>query len=247
MRHLKLLIASALAISAFATVCTAVAQAEGGNPAALLLETGVANLEVKFSGLTDYEFGNLAGKKLEGTGVEGTLKGCKEEGSTKDTSLCEPVTFTFKSLKEEKVACRSENAKGEKDAIETVLVVVDLHLAAEETSSKVLEPLLLLKVLGMSGGEKELVINCGGVKNKIKGVLGCLLTPGLANVAATEELSLECTQNATTHDQVTGKCEKLCELLEKEPFLSSLGGVFEDSGMNIDVKGKPNKDVFLDD
>jgi hypothetical protein len=76
------------------------------------------------------------------------------------------------------VNCRSETAIGEKDPVETVLVLYDLHLAAELLSDQVLEPLVLMRVLGKSLEEAVTVV-CGVIKVKLKGILACLLRPGL--------------------------------------------------------------------
>jgi hypothetical protein len=249
MRYLKPLMLAAMAMFAFAAVGTAVAQAEEARePALLLLENGVSTLTAKFKGTTS-QLSTLGGKELTGTGVEGTLKGCKNLGaSEKDTTLCEAL-LTFTGVKKEKVACRSENqAATTKDAIETVLAFTDVHIANGETSSKVLVPLALFKVLGQASGEpaEELVINCGGVKEKVKGALGCEVSPGLTNIPITSEATIACKLTAG-HDQEVAKCELLCEWLTEHPFESNLGNGFEDAGMAITTKGTFSKDVFLDD
>lgn len=123
----------------------------------------------------------------------------------------------------------------------------DVQLAGEETSSKSLAPLLLVKVLGASEAEEELTINCGVVKNKMKGVLGCLLLPGLENIPTTKEVEVTCKINATTKDPETGTCQTSCEWLKEHPFEANLGAGLEDSWIAMNAKGTFNKDVFLDD
>ncbi len=220
--------------------------AEGGAAVLLLLENGVAKLETTLKAGSS-EVVTLGGKTLTATGVDAALKGCENLGSSeKDTNSCKGVTVTFAGAKKGEVNCRSENTKGEKDAVGTVLAVADLRLATEETSSKALAPLLLLKVMGASR-EEELTINCGVVKNKIKGVLGCLLVPGLENIPTTTEVELTCKVNATTKDPATGTCTASCEWLKEHPLEANLGGTFEDSWMAVSARSTFNKDVFLDD
>jgi hypothetical protein len=246
MRYLKVLVAAAMAMFAFAAVGTALASAEDPNsPSMLLLEGKVSDLTSTMKGGKS-NLSTLAGKELTGTALEGKLKGCKPIGTNeKDTNLCEAV-LDFTGVKQGAVACRSENAKAEKDPVETVLTIVDLHLASEQTASGELQPLLLFNVLGMSGGEAELTIVCGVVKNKVKGVIPCLLLPGLTNIPVTQEAEIKCALNAS-HDQETGKCEQLCEWLTEKPFQSNLGAGFEDAGMNATAKGTLSKDIFIDD
>ena len=250
MRYLKPPILAAVAMFAFTTVGAAVAQAETARePALLLLENGVTTLTAKFKGTTS-SLATLSGKEIAGTGDSGEVKSCKNSGSEKDSTLCE-VLLTFTGVKKEtKVACRSETQnEKEKDAVETVLVSTDIHLASEETSGKILQTVALFKVLGEKSGEaaEELVINCGAVRERVKGVLPCLLDPGLENVPTSQEAEIACDQDATSHDQVTGKCALLCEWLTEHPFEANLGNGFEDAGMNVAVRGTFSKDIFLDD
>jgi hypothetical protein len=246
MRHVAgMILAGAFAALALSLAGTAIARADENAPELLILENGVTKLEASFKG-GGSTIATLAGKQFTATGVEGKMKGCKNGSSEKDTTLCEGL-LTFIGWKEGKVACRSENAKGEKDAVETVLVAVDLHLADEEPSTGVLEPLVLFKVLGQVSGESELTIVCGTVKDKVKGVLPCLLLPGLEEIPTTKEAEISCKQNTTSHDQETGKCEHLCEWITEFPFEANLGNGFEDAGLNLSMKGKFSKDIEIDD
>ena len=245
MSKVKLLLFAVLALFAFSAVSAAVASAEDPNsPELLILEgTSVTKLEGKFKGGAS-ELATLGGKTLTGTEVTATDSACKEGSSAKDTTLC-VSELTFKGVKQGKVACRSESAAGTKDAIETVLVVTDLHLAAEKVGSE-LEPLMLFKVLGQVSGEEELTINCGGVKDKVKGVIGGLYTPGLTTVAAGGTFTIAVKQNAS-HDKETGECEKLCEWLTEHPFESNLGAGFEDTWMAVKAEGTLNLSAYIDD
>jgi hypothetical protein len=248
MRHVAgVILAGAFGALALSLAGTAVAQADEGAPELLILENGVTGLMGNLRGGAA-SIATLGGKELDGTNVELKIKGCKNGASEKDTTLCEAV-LTITGWKEGKVACRSENAKGEKDPVETVLNVFDVHLASEEASggSGELEPLALFKFLGQSGNEGELIIVCGGVKKKIKGVLPCLLLPGLEEVPTTKEAEDTCKQSKTSRDQETGRCVMLCEWITEFPFEANLGNGFEDAGANLAAKGTFNKDVLIDD
>ncbi len=247
MRKAKLLMLAVLALFAFGAVSAGVASAEDENSPELLILEGksVTELKGEFKGGAS-ELAALGGKALTATGLSATLSGCKQGSSAKDATLCES-TLRFTGVKQAKVACRSESSTGTKDAIETVLLVTDTHLAAEQTSDGELQPLELFKLLGQAGGEEELITNCGGVKDKEKGVIGCLLTPGLTTVAAGGTLTIACKQSATTHDKETGKCEQLCEWLTEHLFESNLGAGFEDSWMTANVAGTLNLSAYIDD
>ncbi len=239
---------TALALVALGALAAQPAVAEDGQPALLLLSGNVTTMEgtLKGGGATLESVGK---KTITGTAVEGTVKSCKElEKSATDTSLCGPVQLKFTGTKKEATACRSESATGEKDPTETILVSSDLHFASEETSGKELQPLLLLKVLGQVSGESELIVVCGTVKVKVKGVLGCLLLPGLTNVAAGGSLELKCKQSSG--DSELGTCEKLCEWVTEFPFEATLNGkTFECAALSATASGalSSKNDLFLDD
>jgi hypothetical protein len=247
MRKVKLLGFTALALLAFGAFTASAFAVEDGKPQILCLVEGCETLEGTLkAGASSLE--DLAGKVISGTAAETKLKGCKnDEAGTKDVNLCVDVVLTFTGVKKEAVACRSENAKGEKDPVETILTLLDLHMAAEETSAKVLQPLLTAQVLG-TALEAELTFVCGVVKSKVKGVIGCLLLPGLANVQTTEKVTITCEVNTTTHDAITGTCTVLCEDLGKIGLISTLDGKTEtDSWEKIKLEGSLNKDIFIDD
>jgi hypothetical protein len=247
MSKAKLLLFAGFALFAFSAVGAAVASAEDPNAPMLLILEGskVTELEGSFSGGVA-SIGALGGKVLAGQGLTETFGGCKEAAAgAKDTNLC-VSRLTFKGFKQGEIACRSESSAGTKDAIETVLVVTDDHLATETSTAKELQGLLLLKWLGQAGGEEELILNCGGVKDKVRGVIGCLLTPGLATVASTSEFTIACVESEA-HDPVTGTCQQLCEWLKEHPFETNFGAGFEDSWMSISASGKLNFSAFIDD
>jgi hypothetical protein len=95
-------------------------------------------------------------------------------------------------------------------------------------------------------GEGEVTIACGLVKLKIKGTWACLLLPGLENIPTSKELEILC--KVASNDPVEDKCTVLCEWLTNNPLSATLNGsTFEDAAMSIHLKGKLNKDVFIDD
>ena len=247
MRKVKSLGFTAVALLAFGAFTASAFAVEDGKPQILCLVAGCSMLEGTLKG-KESRLEDLTGKTLITTSDEFKLKGCKnDEASENDINLCVDVPLTLTGLKKEKVACRSENAKGEKDAVETVLILFDLHMAAEETGGKVLQSLLTAKYLG-TALEEELIVTCATVKSKVKGTIACLLSPGLENIPVTAEVTLKCEVNATTHDAVTGTCTVLCEDLGKIGVLSTLNGTTEvDSWEQIELKGKLTKDIFIDD
>jgi hypothetical protein len=247
MKVVKSLVIATMALCLVGVVAAATAQAE--EPVLLCFpEKCLEGLEGHFREAAANALVTLADKEIAGTGVEGKIKECKELGSSKkDTTLCN-MSIAFTGMRLGKVACRSETSGGTKSPVEEVAVQLDLHFAAEMTGGGALQTLILLKFLGVAGGEEELIVNCGGVKEKAKGALACLLLPGLTAVAAnTEQFEILCKLNATSHDPETGTCELLCEWLKEHPFEANLGAGFEDAWMNIRATGAFNREVFLDD
>ncbi len=82
---------------------------------------------------------------------------------------------------------------------------------------------------------------------KLRGTLGCLLTPGLTTVAAGGTFEILCKQNATSHDPETGECEQLCEWLKEHPYEEEFGAGFEDAWISLHMTASFNLGVFLDD
>jgi hypothetical protein len=248
MRRVKLLGLMALSLFAFAavTASSAMAEEDPNPPRILCLVAGCEAIEGTLTAGAS-ELVGLSGKTITGTSAILALKGCeKSEEGTKDVTLCKDVPLEFKGVKKETTACRSENLKAEKDPIETVLLLLDVHASTETTSGGVLESLILAKVLGVDL-DTELILNCGLVKVKVKGWIGCLAN-GLKNIATTENFEVACVVNAS-HDKVTGTWKGLLtEEAEKEPLQATLNGsTFEDAWETIKLEGKPTKDIFIDD
>ena len=240
----------ALALVLAAGVCGAGAVAAAEGPTVVVLEGKVTELE--FSGSEAAQktaLSTLGGKEIKGEGDTATVSECVTlEAKEKDSNLCRHGRHTFLRLKQGAVACRSENEKGEKDPIETVLTNEDVHLASEKSTGGVLQPLAILEVLGIAG-EKELTVNCGAVKEKVKGKIGCLVLPGLKEVATTESVEVLC-KTKSAGDQESGTCEEtkvLCEELAKNPLEANLGAGFEMAALTGQLKLKANKNIFIDD
>ncbi len=254
MHKVRLLILACLALFAFGAFAAQAAMAEEKDPTVpkVLILTGEAkNVSDTFTG-GETKLEAASGKSLKSATIEATLEGCKaEESSLLDFTLCGPILLDFHEVKTETgVECRSEMLnKEQKDPIGLVLVWVDFHLAAEKVGAE-LEPLALFKVLGALTGEspEELQMNCGGVVEKVKGVIACLLTPGLKDVATTEKLAILCKIKGTkTGEGEKGECELLCEWLTGNPFLANLGKGAEPAWMNVHAEGSPSQDVLIDD
>jgi hypothetical protein len=257
MRTVKLMGLAVLALFAFAASGAYAVEAEESNNPRILCLVEPCNPEATLKGGASF-LEDLNGKKIEGATAEAKLKGCEELSGKKDFNLCKDIALTFTKTFKEKVACRSENAKGEKDPVETILTLLDLHLAAElhenAKKEKVLLPLLIAKVLG-TALEEELKIVCGVVKLKVNGpegkgaaVIGCLLDPGLENIPITKEVEVLCKVNSTTHDPETGECNVLCADLGAIGVTATLDGTtVVDAWESIHLKGTFNKDIYIDD
>jgi hypothetical protein len=223
---------------------------------AILLLAAKAGLEASFTNQTKegkaiHVFETVGKKALTSTTVTLTFKGCLElEGSKVDTNLCHEGLLTFTGLKLEAASCRTENELGEKDPIEVFLAKVDVHLADEKSTAKELVPLLVISLAGVKG-EKEVIVNCAAVKVLVKGRVGCLMVPGLTQLVAFQEITIECEQKEGK--QVTGTCEEtkvLCEELANNPLEMKFGAAaFEKAALELNpsIKGSFPVDVFLDD
>ena len=238
MHRFKVVGLALLAVFAFAAVAAATASAE--TPSVNVLP-GEKVSELTYSGKAAKEskLETANGKTIScaTTKVSATFEGEKEI-STKGKA-----TIDFEGCKKEKVACRSETAGGVKDAVEIILTPLVLTAADEETAAKALQ-FLLVNTLS-----ETLLINCGGVKEEVKGNVGCLVTPALTEVAAGGTVTIECAIEPKGK-QKTGTCletKAACEKLKNEPLLGNLGAGFEASAEEINVAGTFNKMVTLID
>ena len=162
MQKVKLVGIVALALLALGAFGASAAFAE--SPELLILSGSVEELEgtLKAPAGSEIAFVQLTGEKtFTAAGAEAKLKNCLPIGTDLlNTTLCHDVPLDITGYKQEKAACRSENAKGEKDPVETILMLLDLHLAAEEVlpGNDELQPLLIFKILG-TGLEEEVKYN----------------------------------------------------------------------------------------
>jgi hypothetical protein len=231
-------------------------QKEEENKPQLLVLTGEGK-EIKGT-LTgeNAELIQLSGEKtIKATKAEAKLENCENLSTNpKDTNLCKDVPLIFTGVKQGEAACRSENNKGEKAAVETVSTLLDIHIGAGLNAAKKLIPILFAKALG-SALEEEIKLACGLVKIQVLGgtekepkgspVLGCELLPGLENITVVE---VTCKVNTTTHDAELPTCSVLCTDLGTPGFFADLDGkTFKDASESIKLKGTLNKDVFIDD
>jgi hypothetical protein len=234
-----------------AGLCGAVASAAMGETPAILVLAGKVT-EVKVSGeeKTTKTALSTALKEFTGEGLTATLKGCTElEKKEKDSNSCSEGLLTLTKIKQGALTCRSETEAGVKDAIETILVKVTALLAAEKSTTKVLEPLLIFSVFGVDG--KELIWNCGGSKLKVHGKIGCLVLPGLTEITAGSPIEVLCKTKAKGV-QETGTCEEtkaICEELAKNPLLAALDGkTFESAAWTFHLLNLvANLNIFIDD
>jgi hypothetical protein len=137
------------------------------------------------------------------------------------------ATFTFTGCKKEKVACRSENAKAEKDAVETILApgtklnVVNIKNAAKELEGGIVTTLV-----------EPVKILCAVVKAELRGSVVGLVTPINKEVLTTESAKVELKQKEGK--QEGGECQEpteVCEKLKKEPFEAKILEKLEGAGM----------------
>jgi hypothetical protein len=259
MRKFKLLGLMVLALFAFGAFAASGAYAteaeESNNPRILVLEGEASALEGTLTGGEALLIQLNGEKTIKAVEESLLLKGCENlTGNVKDTNLCKDVPLHFTGVKQGLVACRSENAKGEKDAVETVLTLLDLHMAA---GGSPLGPLILARVLG-TGLEEEVLLNCGGVKIQVKGVkegeknkagvIACTFGPGLVNIPTTTKVEALCKVNGTTHDEEPPSCSILCTDFGSTGLEADLDGkTFKDAAENIHLEGTLTKDIFIDD
>jgi hypothetical protein len=255
MHKLKLLCLTALALFAFGAFA---ASAFAEEPAILVAEGKVSELTATLTQKTSegktIELIQLSGEKsVRAVEVVAAMKGCKNLGTNeKDANLCEDQTLTFTGVKQGEVTCRSENAKGEKDPVETVLTLLDLHAVSEKNSEGKLVPAVQARILG-TALEEEVKFNCGTVKLQVKakegetraGVIECLFGPGLVT---TKKVEVLCKVNSTTHDPERGTCEVLCTDFGTVGFVAALDGkTFKDVWELVHLLGETNKNIFIDD
>jgi hypothetical protein len=170
MRHVKLLGLALMAVFAFGVF--AAASASATEPSGLLYLSGEEGpVTIKGTG---------GGAELKTTGLLKTainstaIKFEAELGKGEGThSTLGTTTVTFEGSKLGKIACSSENIKGEKAAKETIVLTkedTDVHTVSLLNGTTLVAG-LLIGLLELVEGEKklDLTLNCGGVKVLVLG------------------------------------------------------------------------------
>jgi hypothetical protein len=244
MRRFKPLCLVLMVLAVLAVVVPAMAAAE---PLVLTLAAKeLEKLEVsgETKGLTVLE-GEKSKTAIECMTTK-TVANSFKEADTTNTNLYQG-TVTLTGCKVGMTICRSETSGGIKDPNETILMKFDEHVAAGNNLEGTLVPFLMMKVAGV-GGETPAIVNCGGVKWKIQGIVNCVLLPGLAQIAAGGTMETVCKQKEGI--QIAGPCvvtAALCKELEEKPLEVDKGLGFEKAGAEGKYQGTTNRALFIDD
>lgn len=246
MHRFKLMGLTLLAVFAFGAFTAALASATP--PLLLTLTEALKGLEYSGKSVTVVPtLETTGGKTITCVSAKATAAFTEATGKTSDSEKG-TGTIDFLECKQGKVACRSENKAGEKDPVETILTPLTLLGGSEKTSAEVLQYILAAKITP-ADGSGILFLNCGAVKEEIKGDVPCLVTPALTEVLAGETVTLTCAQAKGV--QSTGTCVEnatTCKELKENPLLANLGtGVFEGSGEQLTISGTFNKMIRLED
>ncbi len=234
MRH-AIIVGSAFALISVSSLLAPIA-ASAAEPLLLVLE-GEKVSELKYSakaGAVALE--TAGGKTITCTSAEDVAT-FKPDGEKAAAAEAGSSTAVFFGCKKEKIACRSETAKGEKDAVETVLAPLSLTVINEKPSEGGLSSAAALKL------QETLIANCGTVKTKAQGSGFCPISPSSTKVTAGSAVTLNC-------ESYPGACVErtaTCEQLSKEPFEANVGGSFEATSVVMSLSGSFNKMIFLDD
>ena len=198
-----------------------------GKAGAATLETASGKTITCAKATVKSTFKAVAGKEADSEqgAITTDFEGCRKESKT------------------EKLACRSESKGGEKDPVETILASTGSIDASEESTEKAKEFLLVGSL------SETLFINCGVVKQEVRGTVACLVTPAQTEVAAGAPVKITCALEKPGKPK-TGKCltpAATCEKLAKEPLEGNLGAGFEGAAEEVIAEGSFNKMAFLDD
>jgi hypothetical protein len=229
-----------------ALVCTAIATVSASAEPVILVLPGQGFKTLKYEGKS------AAGSKAILETAGGKTIACESAlalatytalSGKPDDSEAGTGDVHFEKCKKGPVACRSE-AESIKDPVETILTLLALTAAAELTSAKVLQFLIINSIKG------TLFINCGGVKEEIIGAVPCLVggsTSG-TELAAGATVTITCTSTPKGL-QVTGMCTETiaaCLKLGKEPLLANIGAGFENASEAVAISGSHNEMVTFD-
>jgi len=241
MRQLRLVSIIALAVLALGTTGAGTALATEGDPGWLPLEALKTPIEVTTeSASAQFKW---AGGEIE-CGAFNTLH--FELGAKSDThvTLTIDTDVHVKECKSGMVGCRSENAKGEKDPVETTLVLIDFHLAdLLNSGTHNLEPGIVAIVLNSNLELLPIKIACGVIAVEIRGA-----AKGLVLVSS---LAAEITSGSFDFSSTFDKCDstdKLCiELENQHPLQVKTNSEFEGATEQVTLPFKLSQMVLVDD
>jgi hypothetical protein len=224
-----------------ATACTALA----AEPTVLVLpgETIQSTEIAGISGEVVIEVGGGKNIKCVKSKNADTL-----EGAGADTSKGR-ATIDFEGCKEGSTKCRSESETGEKDPLEIILWRTATLSAALEQGGKLFSGIVFTLLPEPKGGNQ--VFNCATLKNEVKGSFGCVVSPGLTEIAAGGTITITCLQIAGKQTNL-GTCvgnKATCEELTAHPLEGAFGGkgIFEKAGVSFVATDKATKMLFFDD
>jgi hypothetical protein len=243
-RKMKLLKLIGLTFSVTLGLCTIAIVSAAAEPLILSLPGElIEGTQFTGSGLTvTFEANSLKTLKCTSSKSNSSLKGVSGKSADSNEAA---ATLDLAGCKEEKVNCRSENEKGEKDPIETILLRYTVRVAAERSETKELEAILVATLLPEVKGSQRFV--CGTLKHEIRGAVPCLIAPDLKELFGGESFSVSCKQAVSL--QETGTCLEpaaVCEKLAKEPLELNLTGKFEPAGEEIHETLSADQMIFID-
>jgi hypothetical protein len=235
MRHLRMLglmLLAALTLGVFAA-----ATASATEPGLLPLEKEV--VEVKSATSTGGVILTAGANELVCSSLDATT--AKATAATHIT-LFNEVILTFLGCKEGTLGCRTENLKAEKDALETILILADLHIV-NLLNGTILEPGLAVIILDPNTKEVGTVkLICGLAIVELKGVIKGKLKVG--------SLSADIEAGTFVFSAPEPKCDtsdELCQKLAKEPPLEKFAKVFETVTLSAEVPFTFSPMVLVDD
>jgi hypothetical protein len=237
MRQLRLLGVTCLAVFALGAAVAATASAT--EPGWLLLAALEKPIEVTTtSAVTKFKTaaGTLTCQKLS------TLKFTFGEKGSTHVTLSLDTDLHFTECKSEANGCRSENAKGEKDPPETILMLVDAHLVNLLNGEK-LEPGIALRILNSALEVGPIKLTCGVLKIELKGAPKGLVI----NVSLTEDVTKGTVDFSETFDKCDSNDKECLAIEEKEPFLAKFKTEFQSCTLEAETPFTLNQMVLVDD
>jgi len=219
------------ALFVFGAIAAATASA-AEPPGLLFLPGGAPPVTMKGTGEEATEIETPSGtlKCTANESVEELTKAEAEETKQNGhVQLIKNVRITLTGCKSGKVACSSENIKGEKAAKETVLAIdIDIHFVSLLNGVE-LKPGLIAILLRLKEEAKELdlTINCGGAKVLLLGVFVAEITADKGNPLEGDVTKFLVLNHNRSELIPCDKEDLLCKKLRGEfGFEESLGASF---------------------